>query len=173
MALVDAVKDILAKLSESGTFKYVRVFNNQFQQLEDGTVESFPCPFCLVEMVNPSEYTQLGLGFTASDIIFRIHIGDSELDAQGDSMEQNLSIFAYRNESITTLTYYQPNGCSGLMKVAESQDYQHTNLYHYVIDFKCSFIDSVADKTQGQIIKQAPTDLEVNGDFDYTFLHKP
>lgn len=169
----DVITDLLAKIETNTSFKYVRVFNNQFQQMEDGTVESFPMPCVFLEIVAPQTYDQLGIGYTISDLFIRVHIGQVEYDAGDGTLEQNLSIFALRDSVIHLLQYYQPVGCGGMMKIAEQQDYQHTNVYHYTIDFKCAFVDTLG-KTDGDlIIKDPPTDLELNASFDKTFLHKP
>ena len=166
------VTDLLAKIETLTQFKYVRVFNNQFTQMENGTVESFPMPCSFVEIVAPQSYDQLGVGYTISDLIIRVHIGMVEYDAQDGTFEQNLNIFALRDSVISLLQYYEPVGCGGLMKVAEQQDYEHTNVYHYTVDFKCAFVDNVGRTDSSLITKDPPTDLVVNASFDETFLHK-
>lgn len=169
----DYIEDLLAKIATNTTLKYVRVFNNQFAQMENGDVETFPMPCAFIEILSPNPYDQLGIGYTIGELVTRVHIGMVEYDAQDGTFEQNLSIFALRDAIIALLQYYQPVGASKLMKIAETQDYEHTNVYHYMIDFKCSFVDS-AGRTDGDLIeKDPPTDLVVNAEFDYTFLHKP
>ena len=169
--IVDPINDLLAKI-ETGSIKFARVYNNQFQQMEEGTVESFPMPCAFVEVVSPNNYDQLGLGYTISDLVFRVHIGAVEYDSQSGTLEQNLSIFALRDEVISLLTYYELTRCSGLMKIAEQQDYTHTNVYHYIIDFTCSYFDEVGRTNKALIEKEPPTDLTVNAAFDLTYLHK-
>lgn len=127
--------------------------------MEDGKIESYPLPATFIEVVPAQEHTQLGAGYTESDVTFRIHIVQSEYDAGDGTMEENKTIFGLRDTVVALLTYYEPPGCSGLMKVAESQDYEHTNVYHYILDFKASFID-----TTGAIVPIETTIsvLEVN-----------
>jgi hypothetical protein len=169
----DYIQDLLAKLETDTNLKYVRVFNNQFTQIENGTVESFPMPCAFVEIVAPNSYDQLSIGYTISDLITRVHIGMVEYDAQDGTFEQNLSIFALRDSIISLLQNYQPVGAGKMMKIAEAQDYEHTNVYHYTIDFKCSFVDDAGRTDKDLIEKEPPTDLEVNAEFDKTYLHKP
>lgn len=169
----DYIQDLLAKIATNTTFQYVRVFNNQFAQMDSGEVESFPMPCAFVEIVAPNSYDQLGIGYAISDLITRVHIGMVEYDAQDGTFEQNLSIFTLRDSIIGLLQYYQPVGAGKMMKIADAQDYEHTNVYHYTIDFKCSFVDSAGRTDSDLIEKEPPTDLEVNAEFDYTFLHKP
>lgn len=172
-AIKDFIQDLLTKIATDTTFQYVRVFNNQFAQIENGTVESFPMPCAFIEIVAPQQYDQLSVGYTTSDLFTRVHIGMVEYDAQDGTFEQNLSIFALRDRIINLLQLYQPVGAGKLMKVAEAQDYEHTNVYHYTIDFKCSFVDTVGAADRDLITKDPPTDLVVNAEFEYTYLHKP
>ena len=116
--------------------------------MEDGKIESFPMPAFFIEVELPQSHTQLGAGYTESDVTFRIHIAQTEYDAQDGTLEENKSIFALRDQVVALLTYYTAPGCCPLMKVREVQDYEHTNVYHYIIDFQASFID-----TTGGIVK--------------------
>lgn len=153
------INDLLTYLSTGTSFSYVRVWNNQFQWMEEKSIEAFPFPCIFIETILPND--NAGLGFTVADVVFRIHIGQTEYDAVDGTMEQNLSIFYLRDEVITLLTYKELTACSGLQKINEEQDYSHTNVYHYIIDFKCSFVDSKGDKTQGQVTNY-PTTLIID-----------
>lgn len=155
----DPINDLLA-LIETGSIKFARVWNNQFQYMEDKSIESFPMPCAFIETIQ--DVSQAALGITVADVTFRVHIGAVEYDAQDGTMEQNLSIFALRDEIIALLTYYELTGCSGLQKVAEEQDYAHTNVYHYIVDFKCSFVDTKGDTTQTQIEAGPPIELIID-----------
>ena len=122
-------------------FQFVQIWNNQLDQLAEGTTYVFPFPCAFIEIISPSTWLPLGQGYSVGDIIIRIHIGHEEYDAGGGDFEQNVNVFTLRDAVITQLNNFQPTGCSSLMKVNESQDYMHTNLYHYYVDFKASFID--------------------------------
>jgi len=167
MASIKApILDIIAKIETVTDFQFVRIFNNQFDQIEDDNgrgsqTYSFPFPCAFVEVVSPADYSQLALGITASDITFRIHIGQVEYDSMDGKMEQNVSIFDLKDKLVKALTYYEPTACGGLMKIAESQDFQHTNVYHYVVDFICHFIDDTADMRQYDIESEPPTELDL------------
>jgi hypothetical protein len=156
------IQDIISKLATNTSFQFVRVWNRQIRMLYDGETYSYPLPACFVEVINPAQYEQMGLGYTQSEITFRIHIAQEYYDAQDGTFEQNYTIFDLRDEVIALLTYYEPTACSGLQKTNEEQDYEHTQLYHYMVDFKCSFIDSKGDQTVNDIDKQPPTGLELD-----------
>ena len=154
----EAINSIMAKVA-TGTIDFVRVWNNQFQFMEESAIEAFPMPCCFIEVSGPSE--SLGLGFTAAELAVRVHIGATEYDSAQGTIGQNLSIFALRDEVKQLLTYFEATGCSGLQFVNEEQDYTHTNVYHYIMDFKCSHIDDKGDKTVGQTTGGPPTELEL------------
>lgn len=160
------IQDILNRIKNSGgSINYARVFNNQFQDEATGDIETFPDKCAFVEVLNPQNHNNIGVGITAADITFRIHIGMVEYDATDGTMEQNLTIFDLRDEIKTLLSNYEPTACSMLMFSGEQQDYNHTNRYVYLVDFVCHFIDDKGDQRQGQITKQPPTTLTVEAEF--------
>lgn len=143
MSLKPAIQDILTRLETVADLKHVRVFNNQFDQLETGDTITFPFPCAFVEVL-PQQFGQLGGGYQQSDVDFRIHIGHEQYDAGGGTFEQNLDVFDLRDAVYQALAGYRPTMCGELFKVNEQQDYTHTNVYHYIMDFRTSFIDKTA-----------------------------
>lgn len=135
--------DILSKLKEITTLQYVVMWNNQFNQIEDGDIEGFPFPCAMLEIV-PQSYNQLGGGYQQSDVDFRIHIGHVQYDSLDGNMEQNLDVFDLRNEVVQKLSLYKPSMSGELFKVSEEQDYEHTAIYHYIITFRACVIDKAA-----------------------------
>lgn len=157
MGINNAILDIKAQLQTA--IGFCRIFNNQFRYMEEGTVESFPFPCTFIEVQMPQEHSQLSSGVTESDVTFKIHIGQVEYDAQDGTLEENKSIFALRDQVVKLLTYFEPSGCSRLMKIREEQDFEHTNVYHYQIHFQCSFIDTTGQ--EDTFYKAPPTELDL------------
>lgn len=161
------IQDLLDRLKTIEGVNFVHMWNNQFQNQEDRDVYSFPYPCIFLEIKNQAEYGELGLGYQHSDIDWVIHIGQVLYDTAGQ-MEQNLSIFALRDKVIEKLNLYKPPSCSVLFKTTEEQDYTHTNVYHYIIGFRCGFIDSKGSPEdvdvfdQNYLIKTPPIELEVD-----------
>lgn len=153
----NAILDIKNRLQS--TIGFCRIWNNQLRWMEQGQIESFPMPCAFVEVLMSQEHDQLSMGFTESDVTFRIHVAAVEYDAQDGTLEENKSIFSLRDSVVQLLTYFEPSGCSRLMKIREEQDYEHTNVYHYMISFKCSFIDTTGGITLPQSLI---TNLEVD-----------
>lgn len=174
----DLFTDLLARVrTEIPEFKFVHIWNNQLEQLEDGLTYAFPFPNCFVEITSPNDYTPIGRGYSTGELVVRIHIGHEEYDAGGGNMEENRSVFSLRNKVVNKLNNYQPIATSSLMRVSEQQDYSHTNVYHYIVDFRCAFIDEWGgweaqhETTTGvieQIIIVEPVPF-IENVFDYTF----
>lgn len=141
-----------------------RIFNNQLVREQEGKQYAYEKPCVFVEVINKSKYDQLGEGFQSSDIGFRLHLVHEEYDTGDGMMDQNINIFDLRDKVVRTLSLYEPTGCGPLTRVGEDQDYDHSNLYHYMIDFVCNFTDSRGSKwDQGKLIdKDPPTDLEID-----------
>lgn len=172
--IVTPLTDLLAKLStldvinqDSNTVKlYTRVWNNQIRYEEDGQLYNFPKPACFVEIVSPATFEVLGEGYRSCDINFRIHLSHENYNNEG-TFEQDLLIFNLRDKVIALLTGYKPTGCSPLNAMSEQQDFEHRNVYHYIIDFVCNFTDSKgsrldSDNPNAFIESTPPTDLEID-----------
>ena len=136
--------------------------------MEEGKIEGFPMPCAFVEMSNPTNHQQLAQGFTQSDLLVRIHIGADQYDAGDGTMEQNMTIFDLRDQIVKALTYYQPAKCGRMMKVSENQDFEHTNMYHYIVEFTMGFVDSEGDNTAAEIDYGPPTTLEIDPTIETT-----
>jgi hypothetical protein len=160
----ETIEDILNRLRAIPELKYVAVWNNQLQYLEDQTIEAFPFPCAFVELV-PQNYNQLEGGYQQSDIDIVIHIGHEEYDANNGYMEQNLSVFDVRNLVVKQMALYRPVMCSELFKITEEQDYTHTGVYHYKITYLTGYID----KTASTLIEPTlidPIDIEIDVELD-------
>lgn len=122
------------------------IWNEQLDRLEDGESYPFNLPACFVELLMANNYQQLGAGITSSDLTFRIHLAMEQIDSLNGDMDQNTTVFDYRDAIIALLTHYEPTACSMLMHVNDEQDFGHNNLYIYLIDFACHFIDDKGSK---------------------------
>lgn len=162
--IAQVYSSIISQIKSSTDFKFVHIWNNQLQQLEDGDTYAFPFPCAFVEILPPTGF-QIGQGYNVSDLTVRIHIGHEEYDAGNGNFEENVNVFTYRDYVINALTSFQPYNCSHLQKQGEASDNVHTNIYHYTIDFICSFVDTKGSINEQQtfITKLPPTGLVING----------
>jgi len=144
---------------------YSAIWNNQFDSMTDqnGNKQyNIPLPCALVEIVTPQPYGDIGRGITATDITFRVHIGMEEIDAMDGTQEQNITVYDLRDKVVAWLTDFEPTACSMLQRSSETQDYSHTNFYHYIIEFNTTFVDDKGYQDKTQIEIQPPIDLEID-----------
>lgn len=155
MGIKQPISDLLTKLSALQVVNrdgqtvnlYARIWNNNIEKLRKGESYVIPFPAAFVEVVNQVTYERLGEGLLAADVSFRIHLVHEFLNADG-TFEQDLEIFDLRDEIIRNLQHVnaQLTNCTPLSMVGEQMDYDHDNLYHYVMDFVCNFIDTTGSK---------------------------
>lgn len=144
---------------------HCRVWNNQIRYENDGILYSFPRPAAFVEVVSPATFEVLGQGYESCDINFRVHLTHENYNNEG-TFEQDLAIFDLRDKVKSLLTAYRPTNCGPLNAMSEQQDYEHSNVYHYIIDFVCNFTDTIGSRLDAGhpdkfIASISPTDVEL------------
>jgi len=179
-AIKDALTDIITKLKAmpdatgAPVLQYVSVFNNQKKQLERGEVEAIPLPCCLVEMVKPIHWVMIGSRLKQADVTWKLHLEMEQLDAGDGTMEQNLDVFdQLRDEVITWLTGFRPSGCGSMVAIEDEPDYEHTNLYEFIVSFKCAAIDSKGSPYDPAKPKYTYTTPPLALEVDTTLSHDP
>ncbi|MCW3128209.1 MAG: hypothetical protein JWO03_3867 [Bacteroidetes bacterium] len=177
MGIVDPIREMIAKLTTLNVVNgqgqtvplFARVWNNQFAQEALGEYDPFPRPCAFVEiMKGGSGDSGLGEGFAGYDVTWRIHLSHELYDAGDGTMDQDLGIFDLKDHVIDLLTYFEMVYCSGLMCIHEEQDFNHSNIYHYIVDFKCHFIEVAGDQTTADIDSVPPVLLEIDAQFTDT-----
>ncbi len=169
------ILDILTKLSaisvpnaESTTaLLYARIWNNQLKDIKTGGIPVFPRPAAFVEIINPATYEIIGLGFRSADLGIRIHLIHDFTNGEG-TFEQDLPVFDLRDKIISNgigLSGLCPTACGPLNCIREEQEYDHDNIYHYIMDFVTNFTDSKGsayDPDAGKYIDTANPDLDAD-----------
>jgi hypothetical protein len=140
------VKAMVADGTTDPVFQTVRVWNNQIEHLKDADYPAFAMPACFVEVLADVQWEQLGEGFSTADIGVKFHLVHVYYDNQVGDFEEDLAIFDLRDKIIAEFTLYMPPGCGSLMKVNEVQDTDHDNVYYYIVEFVCSFVDNTGAK---------------------------
>lgn len=135
----EPIQDILSKLTDLGY--YARIWNNQIDHMKDGSSYVFQMPAIFVEIINDVSYEILGEGFRSADLGIRFHLAHELLNTEG-SYEQDLEIFDLRDKIVREFTQYCPTNCGQMNCVREGQDPDHDNVYHYVMEYVCNFIDT-------------------------------
>ena len=165
-----AINDILTRLNTVTGAMFVAVWNNHASRLMDGSGYSFACPAVFVELETLGEAGRLGGGMTSQDYIIRIHLLHQELDAADGTLDQNLNVYDWRDDIKAKVTGMKPTNFSNLMFMNELQDYEHSNLYHYILEFKAAFVDTkgspIDNDSTDWIETTPPTDLDLSVTYD-------
>jgi hypothetical protein len=166
------LQDILTKLAtiqvtngDGNTIDlYARIWNNQIESERAGDSYVYPKPAAFVETLSPVTFQEIGQNFRSADLGINIHLVHEFYNEDG-TFEQDLLVFDIRDKIVAALSQFKPTGCGQLVSTGEQQDYDHDNIYHYVISFVCNFIDSKGspyDTGRGIYIeKEAPTGVNI------------
>jgi hypothetical protein len=143
---------------EPNLFAFVDVWNNQLELAEQQQQYSFPLPASFIEILNVQEPKQLGDGVQLYDqLIVRLHIVHEQLDAGDGTMERNLDVFDLTQKTFKRMQGFEPDKASAFFRVNEERDYYHTNVYHFMQDYKTTYLDDSAQRsTDGFSIKLTP-----------------
>ena len=145
---------------------HVRVWNNQVQGMIDQSIQAIPLPAVFVEFVfngggHDAEY------LTARDMTVRFHIVTELLNTEG-SFEQNMKIYDLRDLILQYFTKWHvdtaglPFNFTPFQLVGEQPQYDHTNLYEYVIEFSTYFSQALGTAQQIQQTQGTFTDLIIH-----------
>ncbi len=126
-------------------FKNIAVFNDQPKRLGNPkTAGTWLTPSIFVEM-KFDEVLNLGRALNAEDITYYIHIVMQQLDAGNGTLDQNLYIFTLRDLVHKCLCGWTPFDQAGPLRYKyEKQQYNHTNLYEYIIEYQNHYFDTTA-----------------------------
>jgi hypothetical protein len=161
-ALFQAIEaKIKAELTD---VKFVNPWNNQVNQVEDGSIYSFPMPAIFIDFGMPDEIKQLGNGVQIHDpLIVEIHIVQ-EFYHDGENMERNLDIFDLRTDVYKALQKFEPSGAVQFIRFEEEHDKEHTDVYHYIQKYRTNYIDQSRTEPVNGINSTPPTDLSITID---------
>jgi hypothetical protein len=155
--MVNVINEIVTQLRTITELKLVTIWNNQFNYMDDGEIYSFPFPCAFVE-ISAEGFEQLGNNYQATDIVVKVHIGNDFYN--GSNIDENLTIFVLRDLVVKKLSRFKPTTAGDLVKKSEKQDFQHSNVYHYEIDFITHYVDTT--NATIDTIKAPPTALQIN-----------
>lgn len=144
-------EDIITKLKELNELLYVDVWNGQLDQLGDDNGSPtytfmFPCAFVEIENEQPSLH--LGDGVQLFDpLLIKIHIGHEKLNDINGAIDQNLDVFDLKQSIYLKLNKYEPTNAVTMIRTSETQQYDHTNVYHFIQTYTTNYIDASAQES--------------------------
>lgn len=162
---------ILALLDENGdqVFKFVHVWNNQIIERNDPNRQfSYPKPAVFVEIATPTLIGTLLGGYQQyDDVRVRLHIVHEQLDANGNGfMDENFNIFDLAQLLYGQMNKFEPSGAVRMVRIAEENDYDHDNLYHFVQEYATNLIDTTQVEPKGGLTTTGPLSLELQLSFN-------
>jgi hypothetical protein len=141
---------------------YVRLWRNQFAELENGDNYSFPFPCCFIEFISDYDIKTLGNGVQVYEpMTVRLHIGSFEPDNGFGTLDENTNIMLLKQQIFTTLQKWQSTKSGIFNRNNEIMHTEHDQVSVWVQDYKCVLIDDTMREPINGIVKDAPTDLGV------------
>ena len=152
----ELVTALLDKLKALSNLQTVLIWNNQFDYIQEGASYTFSMPSCFVEVV-PEMFGDLGSGNQGVDLDINIHLGMDFYN--GANIDDNTNIFDLRDLLVKHLYGFKPTEGGVMIKVKEEQDFNHSNVYHYIVSYKIHYIDSTTKREEFYTV--APTQLNI------------
>lgn len=122
--------------------KFIAMWNNQVERLQEGKDYSFLTPAVLIEFPVDAPCDQVGNGVRVFDpypIIF--HIVDNRLDNYDGTMEENFEVFRVKQKVYKAFQLFKTPGSSSFNCTSEGADNDHNNVYHFLQTFTTTWTD--------------------------------
>ena len=137
----DLINELLTQLRLLSDFKICTIWNNQLEYVENGQNYSLPSPGAYIELVT-EDFGQLSEGFQAVDLKLNIHIIQEFYNS--DNIDEDLTIYNLRDSIVKQITLWKTSKSGYFTKISEQQDYDHNNVYHYILTFTTQWVDDTA-----------------------------
>ena len=150
--------EIRTKLESITDFKYVRMWNNQFERENENEAFLYPCAFIEFEEV---ETTDLLNNIQHFEVTLAIHIGFESY------LTEDLTIFDLKQKVYETLgAFTSASGFFIKFKwISDKQNFDHDNIQEYVMTFKVTGKEFSIDRINPSIVGYI-TDITINETLD-------
>ena len=150
-ALITSIRD---RVETIGLFNYINIWNNQVSRMNNNTENPINNPSCFIELQTNNEL-QLPCEYQGYDIDVVFHIVQDELNTFDTfGMDSQISIYKLRDELVKSFSLFRPFQGGFMTKISESQDRNHTNLYHYTITYRFHYIEKIEREVISGTISQ-------------------
>ena len=123
--------------------RFIAMWNNQLNDTVDGKTYSFLMPAVFFEFVSPIQIVGVGNNIQVHEPMeVKAHIIHEQYDAMDGTMDVNLDVFVFKQQIYKALQLFQPAMSSVFDRQSEEQDYDHTNIYHYIQSYFIAYIDN-------------------------------
>ena len=142
------VEGILNKIAaDLPQFETVGLFNDQFDKLDNGTIDSLRFPALFISFPDGVEYdSQGGQMQRAPDLTVRFYIADELTISRMSISKTVLEVFDLKQEVFKAFNSKQVSGtnttASSFVRINEETDENRTNYYVFIQDYRVNLIDS-------------------------------
>lgn len=160
---------IKAQLALLANIKHIAVYNDQLGLVDNRTSVSYPYPAVFIEMVTDIPARSVGNGVQLYEPLdIRIHIVHEQLDSQLGTLDENLDVLDLKDLVYQNLQMFEPNGASTFFRISEVQDYEHSNIYHYIQTYRTTYLDAAMILPVGGVPAALPITAEIELSVDPT-----
>jgi hypothetical protein len=148
-----------------GTF-HVDIWNNQVQFMRDQTIEAIPLPALFVEVLF-SDGGHDAERMTARQVQVRLHIVMEKMNVEG-YFGRNTDIYDYRDLVLQYFSKWHastagyPYDFTPFQYTGEQPQYDHDNLYEYVLEFSTNFSQILGNYQDTQLARGQINDIKIN-----------
>ena len=128
----DTYLAIKKELESKTRLRHVRLFNNQFDRMEQEDTFLFPCLF--VEF-NELEWVQKSRGLQEANALLRLHVGFESLETE------ELDVFDLIDEIQLVLQDFSGECFTAMSRESETQDTDHDNVMVWIMDYATRITD--------------------------------
>lgn len=120
------------------------VWNNQIEYLRQGQQMVLPNICSFVEIIVNNSNAVGGQSYNIdSELTINIHLLHTHYSTEG-SNDENLLVYDLRKLVIDKLYNYKSNSMvSTINKISEQMDYDHDNLYHYILTYNARIREQI------------------------------
>lgn len=140
MGLTKLYNDIKAELEELDIFKYIGIWNNQLSAIngDEGSNDwiSIQYPSAFIQ-INVDSIETLSERNQLWNVVVDLHLIDEFL--MGEQNEENTRILNWADTVWNKMNINKIDGMSVMHCVSNVQDFEHSNVYHYVQSYEGNY----------------------------------
>lgn len=122
--------DITTRLQTLSWYTYFKLFNNQFESMEEQQEQTIPNLSIFMEFLEPVDVSSVGGGVQYYDGVVRFHLYLISYELE------DLEMFTYKQELHAKLQGFYPTDCSRMNRIAESPDQNHNGYMVWKLDYQ-------------------------------------
>lgn len=152
----DFIQAIISRLELKCPTLYVNLWNNQLAEMQEGVQMTFPLPAVFVEIINDNATKQLGNGVQLYDpLTVRAHVLH-EVYNNETYFTPDFNVFDIKQQVYLALQKFEPTNACTFVRISETQDNEHANVTHFVLDFATNLMDFSAQEPRNPQTIQPP-----------------